>query len=655
MSGHDTQGADDTSTPTQDDQASLILGTAGHIDHGKSSLVQALTGTDPDRLAEEKRRGITITLGFAQLVLPSGRRMGVVDVPGHEKFVRHMVAGATGVDVALLVIAADDGIMPQTIEHVAVLQLLGVRTCVVALTKTDLVDEEWTALVTDEIESHLAGTAFANAPVIGVSSRTGDGLDELRSALDEAASRAVRTKKDGPARMPIDRVFTLQGIGTVVTGTLWCGTLSEGDDLVVLPGHLATRARSIQIHGEPREHAQAGNRVAVCVHSLGTDDVRPGDFLVAPEADVLSDRFDAEFTYLDPFSSGSSLKSGARVHVAHGTREVLGRILLMDGKESVAPGENLLVQIRLEEPLPVAYKDQFIVRSYSPMHVIGGGTVLASHPRRRTNLKPEERTMLAALDKGDADAAVSAHLELAQLPETADDIAQACGFDAERIAQTLSDMVGESRVVALDSSPAYYVRPALLQRILSGMEHALLEHHSSNPSSTGISKEALRQAVAPRADQACFDAVVDQAARRGAIVVSDGEISHPKAGAGAREKENAAADALMSALQDAADAPGEIDDIARSLDIDGALAGKAVTRLAREGCIVRVGANRYYDAAVIERYRAAVAAHIEANGASTAADLKEAMGTTRKYAMPLLEYFDSIGFTRREGDLRTLV
>ncbi len=634
---------------------SLILGTAGHIDHGKSSLIKALTGTDPDRLAEEKRRGITIELGFAELILPSGRHMGVVDVPGHEKFVRHMVAGATGVDVALLVIAADDGIMPQTIEHTAVLELLGVKSCVVALTKTDLVDEEWLAYVTDDIKAFLADRPFADAPIIAVSSRTGEGLDELKDAIDQAASQAKHTKSENAVRMPIDRVFTIRGFGTVVTGTLWSGTLTEGDELIVLPDHLQTRARSIQIHGNSVDYAQAGNRVAVCLHNLSTDEVHPGDFLAAPEVAQISDRFDAEFTYLDPFAYGTPLKSGARIHVAHGTREVLGRILFMDGTPSLASGEHSYAQIRLEEPLPVAYRDQFIVRSYSPMHVIGGGTVLTPNPRRRTNLRPEEHTLLEALEGGDIDGVIGAHLELAQLPETAEEIARACGIDEALTETELSRMTDEARVVSLGTHPAFFARGALLQKILSDADHALLEFHSNDPNATGMSKETLRQLVAPSADTACFDAILEEALERGTIAQSDGELSHPQASAGAREQEEKIADAVEQALQKAGSTPPEISEMAHTINIDESLVRKAATRLVREDRIVRVDTDRYYDRSVIERFRKNIVDYINAHGAATAAELKDAMGISRKYAMPLLEYFDSVGLTRRNDDTRSLV
>ncbi|MDO4289801.1 MAG: selenocysteine-specific translation elongation factor [Eggerthellaceae bacterium] len=637
------------------EQANLILGTAGHIDHGKSSLVRALTGTDPDRLAEEKRRGITIELGFAQLTLPSGRTMGVVDVPGHEKFVRHMVAGATGVDVALLVIAADDGIMPQTVEHMAVLELLGVRSAVVALTKIDLVDEEWRAFIADDVAARLEDGPFAGAPIVGVSSRTGEGLDELRAAIDTACAHASRTKDDGAARMPIDRVFTVKGFGTVVTGTLWSGQLAEGDELVVLPSGARTRVRSVQMHGASCERAAAGNRVAVSLAGLSTDEVRPGDFLSAPAAAELTDRFDAEFTYLDPFAFGRPLKSGARIHVAHGTREVQGRVLFMDGAESLDSGAHSFAQVRLDEPLPLAYRDQFIVRSWSPVHVIGGGTVLSPAPRRRTTLKPEERTMLTALDEGNVEAAVGAHLELASLPETLDDVARACGLGHAVVERALDTMEAEASLVVLGAARKRYARGALVQKLVSKIERALLSFHTANPQATGMSKEALRQAALPAADAATFDALLDVATERGAVARTEGEVSHPKAGAGARKLEQETAEKLACALAEAQDAPLEVADIAQTFAVDEALVRRALATLVRDGRAVRLDANRYYDVAVMERYREAVATRIREAGPATAADLKEAMGLSRKYAMPLLEYFDATGLTRREGDLRVLV
>ncbi len=366
----------------QNAQRHLIIGTAGHIDHGKSTLIKALTGTDPDRLAEEKKRGITIELGFAQLLLPDGTIAGIVDVPGHEKFIRQMIAGATGIDIALVCVAADDGIMPQTREHLAVLELLGVTTCVVALTKCDLVDSEWLELVKEEITAELASSSFNEAPIVAVSAREGWGLDELKEVLSKSVATSPTPNLTGPVRMPVDRVFTIKGAGTVVTGTLWQGTVRPDDELELLPKGISARIRSIQVHDKEVEHSSAGTRTALNLANLSTKEIRPGDFLITPQTLNSSDRFDARFTYLPLLSAQKPLISGTSVRIAHGTRETMGRILLMDNQTSLEPRQTAFAQIRLNEPLPLSHGDHFIVRLLSPARVIGGGVVLNGAPQK---------------------------------------------------------------------------------------------------------------------------------------------------------------------------------------------------------------------------------------------------------------------------------
>ncbi|MDO4182294.1 MAG: selenocysteine-specific translation elongation factor [Coriobacteriia bacterium] len=631
-------------------EASLILGTAGHIDHGKSSLIQALTGTDPDRLAEEKRRGITIELGFAQLELPSGRKLGVVDVPGHEKFVRQMVAGATGVDLALLVIAADDGIMPQTVEHLAVLQVLGVKSCVVALTKTDLVDEEWVGFITTEIAARLQQTPFAGSLIVPVSSRTGAGLDQLLDALDAAATTAQRTKGEGATRLPVDRVFTIKGHGTVITGTLWSGTVAPGDTLEVLPAGLTTRVRSVQIHNQDCERAFPGNRVALNLNGLTTEDVRPGDFLAAPGTVTASDRFDARLNYLDPFGRGVPFETGSRVHVAHGTKEVLGRVLLTNGAQTLRAGESALVQVRLEEPLPLSYQDRFIIRSYSPVRVLGGGTVLNAHPRRRTTLSADELTLLDALENANPQATVDAYLALLATPCSAESVAAATGLTPVQVAPCVQQAVASKVVSALGES-GVVVRRSVLQKALSAAEHALMDFHSANPGALGMPKEALRAAACPAWDQASFDAALAQAPN---IVVSDGMASHAIAGAGAKLAEQEAIKQVGALYAAAGANPPTLADAAAQTGLSAGLAKKALGALEREGAVVRYAPDAFMSAATVAAHREAVSAFLAANGSATAAQLKEAMGTSRKFAMPLLEYFDEEGLTRREGDVRVL-
>lgn len=640
-----------------DTAPALILGTAGHIDHGKSSLVLALTGTDPDRLAEEKQRGITIELGFARLELPDKTIMGVVDVPGHERFVRQMIAGSTGIDMALLCIAADDGVMPQTIEHVAVLELLGITACVVALTKADLVDEEWTGFVADEVRARLASTPFAAAEIVPVSSRTGSGLDELRSALARSAKGAKRTKREAPLRLPIDRAFTVRGAGTVVTGTLWSGTASVGSEVEILPHGLRARIRGVQVHGRPVERAEAGRRVALNLHAVGVDEVRPGDFAAAPDSISVTDRFDASVSFLGAAGWSKPLESGSRMHVAHGTREVTGRVLLMNGRASLAQGETAYAQVRLDEPLPAAWGDRFVLRSYSPMHVVGGGMVLRAHPRRTSTMPPADEALLDALRNGSEASIAQAAFSLASLPVTPIELAQTSGLDektARREFKSLEAAGGAVRLEGETGTEDRWASRAVLQRHRTAIENALLRFHAEQPSQPGIAKEALRRRCMPRATPACFDALLADAISQGVAVVSGGEASHPRAGAGAKRLEEQATELLASTLQEAAGAPPMLDELVAGSGLAPSLAYRALNTLEQQGRIVRIGQVFYLDVAALERFEQAVRARLSNDTPAAAAELKDAMGTSRKYAIPLLEYFDATGLTRRIDDKRVL-
>lgn len=636
----------------------LVLGTAGHIDHGKSSLILALTGTDPDRLSEEKQRGITIELGFARLSLDDGTTLGVVDVPGHEKFVRQMISGSTGIDMALLCIAADDGVMPQTTEHLAVLELLRIPTLVVALTKTDLVDGEWVEFMIDEVKGRLAGGPYESAEIVPVSSRTGEGLDDLKAALSRAAKATKRQKASDTARLPIDRVFTIKGAGTVITGTLWSGTISTGDELEVLPSGRVSRVRSIQIHGESVDCAQAGHRVALNLNALSTDEVRPGDFLAAPHTVIATDRFDADFTFLGLPSSDKPLESGGRVHVSHGTREVTGRILRIGDEQGFKSGEQTYAQIRLDEELPVSWQDHFIVRSYSPVHVIGGGVVLRAHPKRSTTTSPEKIALLDALRDGDGNRAAECAFNLEKAPVTCEGIAHAAGCTQKAAQSALESLEKSRKAVRLSSGQAgaveYFTTPRYVQKMRSAIENALLAFHNENPTSTGISKEALRQKAAARLSADCFDALLSDAQATKHAVVNGGEVCHPQAGAGAQALEKQAAEALLAALREAGGSPATLDEIFSNCKIEPALGRRAMASLEKTGEAMRVTKELAFSTEALSQFEQAVRTCL-ANGASaSAAELRDAMGTTRKYAIPLLEYFDDKGITRRSGDERVL-
>ncbi len=632
----------------------LVLGTAGHIDHGKSSLVLALTGTDPDRLKEEKRRGITIELGFARLELPDGSSVGVVDVPGHERFVRQMIAGSTGIDFALLCIAADDGIMPQTVEHLQVIELLGIRTLIIALTKTDLVDDDWRAFIEEEVRSSLQETPYAQAPIVSTSIKDPNSIDNLKRVIADLASTIHHTERSGNARLPIDRSFTIKGSGTVVTGTLWSGTVSSGDELELLPTKTRVRVRSVQEHNKPVETAYAGNRTALNLSAIGTDEVRPGMMLATPDTITPSDRFDARLLYLGS-ESKTRLKSGTRVRVNHGTTEVEGRVLLMDGVDEAAPREAVFAQIRLDEELPLTRSDRFIIRSMTPVQVIGGGEVLLAHPRRRTTLSKEEHELLQSLLQEDEAAACDAAFSLVPCPTTADEVARISGLSPAACSERLEKRAAQGEIVRLlsDSKKSYFLTKARLQSLTGAVENALLKFHSGNPNERGISLSALHRDIDDKISTSAFDALLLYLESTGRIVLESGRAAHPKAGAGARQKEQQISAVLIERIRAAGNTPPTADSLIADGGVDDSLVRRALNTLDKNGSIVKVGDYCFSTEAFQSAWNAA-RIYLEKQGSASATELKEAMTTSRKYAIPLLECFDEQGLTRREGDMRVL-
>jgi len=630
---------------------SLVLGTAGHIDHGKSSLIKALTGTDPDRLKEEQSRGITIELGFARLELPSGRSMGVVDVPGHEKFVRQMVAGATGIDVVLLVIAADDGVMPQTREHLAILDLLGVERGVVALTKSDLVDTEWLDLVRADIAQLLVGTSIEGAPVVAVSSKTGQGLPELLATLDEVAVDTPSKHAELPLRLPVDRVFTIAGAGTVVTGTMWSGSAGKDDPVEIYPSGVEARVRGVQVHSEQVERAHAGQRVAMNIAGVEREQISRGDIVAAPGTLTVTDRFDARFTYLGFPGEDKPFETGTRVHVHHGTREVLGRVLLVE-HEALRPGESALAQVRLEEPLAPRYDDRFIVRSYSPVFTIGGGMVLDALPPRRTVLKPHERELLEALLAHDLSSASVGLLASRALPMTSTQVAAALGVPRPHVADELNKAKLERIKVGSETA---YITAEALDGLVREIERELLAFHDADSTATGLATSALRDRVDRRLTPKAFDAVLEVADQRGVAITEKGSVRHPKAAVSAIAQEGQARERLLVLLRTQGLAPSGVLDLAKETGTDPGIARKVLGALTTDGAVVRVSSEMHFSAEAMEQARGVLVTYLETHPAgASASELRDALGVSRKYAIPLLEYFDARGVTRREGDLRVL-
>lgn len=647
----------------------VIIGTAGHVDHGKTSLVRALTGVDTDRLPEEKRREMTIDLGFASFLLPSGRRASIVDVPGHERFVGNMLAGATGIDLVLFVVAADEGAMPQTLEHLDILHLLGLEVGIVVLTKVDLVEPDWLEMVREEVREAVGGTFLSAAPVVPVSSRTGQGLDELVRQCDEALDRVSGKAAYGPARLPVDRVFTVAGFGTVVTGTLLSGRVAVEDRLELLPAGREVRIRSLQVHGEETSTALAGQRIAVNLAGLERSQVTRGEVLATPGAFSAADRFDGEMLLLP--RAAKALRSRSRVHLHAGTSEVTGRMLLLD-RLLLEPGERALVQFHSEQPLVLGTRDRFIVRSYSPVRTIGGGAVIDPHPpwRRRRFRGARGRLAIDALrarQLGDPKEVLTRLLREAGGPvprlTLLQQAQQESGLSPESLESAFVQLTTDGQVTQLDE--AGQVMLAVEWEQLAGAALQWLgQYHLQWPLRRGAGRDELRAALmsgwAPRRFATYLGSLIDV----GRVELHDDRVAAP----GHRPAPEGQLAAVVRWVEERFAGGGvSPPDRAELLqDLQGT-AGPATGRgragvepafsqafefLLETGVLVKIKDEIVFHRDVLSRVTAELMSYLSSNGSITVSDFRQHVGTTRKYAVPLLEYFDSRRITRREGDVR---
>ena len=643
----------------------VIVGTAGHVDHGKSALIEALTGKNPDRLEVERRRGMTVELGFGELALPSGKIVGLVDVPGHAHYLRAMVQGATGIDVAVLVVSAVEGVMPQTREHVHVLELLGVTHMVVALTMCALADSEMPELAELDVDDFLSGTVFAGAPIVPVSSRTGEGVDALLAALDECvdacwcACRYRSERTDAAPRLPIDRCFAIKGAGTVVTGTLHDAPVAVGDELVALPSRTVCRVRGIQVHGDT-QRALPGQRVALNLVGDGVAALDRGEMLGVEGRFGQTLRFMMTFTYLGREGAKPRvLKSGARVHVMAGTAEVVGRIMLMEGEAPMAVGETRAVQVRLEEPLPLRAGDHAVVLSYSPVMLIGGGRVLLSRCRRSRELAEGERVLYAALEAGDVAGAVDAWLALQALPVTAADVVaalDAAAGDVEASLRALVDQGAVRELVAGDVS--LYASAAGLDAAMGSLASTLSAMHAAAPKETGFTPGAVAHAAWPTADDAVAAALFAEGCSRGVCASEGAEVFDPHSAAAAARVVREACERIVALLDEAGlDAP-TLPEVGEQLQLDRDTMTRALRELSLNRSIVKVERDVALSAAAEAHARELVAAAIDAaGGAATTSVLREALGVSRKRAISILEHLDAVRFTaldKEAGGLRSL-
>ena len=610
-----------------------VIGTAGHVDHGKSALVEALTGIHPDRLREERERGLTIELGFAWMTLPSGREVSIVDVPGHVRFVRHMLAGVGAIDLALLVVAADEGVMPQTREHIEILDLLDVRHGVVTLSKADLVDDEWVELVEEELRATLEGTSLAEAPIVRSSAVTGAGLDELKRTLDAALDGVPEPRDVGRPRFGVDRVFSMSGFGTVVTGTLLDGRLKVGDALEAVPDGPTARIRGLQTHQREREEALPGTRVAINLAGVGTDELRRGQVLTPPGQLTPARTLDALVRALPH----RGLRHNLRVTLHIGAAETQGRLRVLGADEVPAGGEGWC-QIQLAPPVVAAPGDLFVLRVSD--QTLAGGRVLAvnAERHRRSDRAVIERlqTLATGTPEGEAIAALD-RVELA----TAEELAAAVDIEAPKLRDILAALVasGEALELPAGEGPAWYVSAARLVRLRTRVERALEDYEQAHLLRLAMPRDELRARVG--LGPAAFDAVLEGLAPnielRGTGAARAGWAPQPTAA------QRRASDEALAALAAAGVSPPR-------LDLDPELVGY----LEGAGRAVDCGDGVVLTAEHFEQARVTVVALIEDQGIVTLAQARDALGTNRRAAQALLERLDRDGVTRRRGDERVL-
>lgn len=631
----------------------VVLGTAGHVDHGKTTLIQALTGINTDRLQEEQERGITIELGFAYLDLPSGHRLGIIDVPGHEKFVRNMVAGASGIDLVALVIAADEGIMPQTREHFEICQLLGVKAGCIVITKTDLADPEWLELVIDDTREFVKGSFLEDAPLVTVSAVKKEGLADLVTVLDGLVGSCDFSESHGPFRLPIDRVFTMKGFGAVVTGSSLAGRIAVGDNFVVYPSGKTGRIRGIQVHGQDRPLVEAGYRTAINLQGLDKEDVGRGQVLASPGCLAPSYIIDADFLYLS--SNNKKLKNRTRVRVHLGTAEIMARLLFLE-KEEIAPGESAIVQLLLEEPVGIWPCDRYVVRSYSPVRTIGGGICFANSKRKRQRLKGLHETVFAVFRKGSEVDRCLAHLrESGKAGLTFDELAIKLGTFGNRLKKLLASPVSERRILIVESDRQRMLDHDTFDKLAALLLDKLARYHRDNPLKPGVVKEELKNLMGLGIDQRLLQFLVQEQTKAGAVVVEEAYVRLSSHRVALQEAEKETRQGIEEAYRTASLAPPRINELVQKFS---GVAKKDILAmlevLAREHVITRVSEDLYFDSAALASLRGQLKEFLQQHDEIDAQGFKQLTGATRKFSIPLLEYFDREKLTLRVGDKRIL-
>ncbi len=629
----------------------IILGTAGHIDHGKTSLIKALTGIETDRLKEEKQRGITIELGFAHFNLPGGQVLGIVDVPGHEKFIKNMVAGATGIDLVALVIAADEGVMPQTKEHLEICQLLKIKHGLVVLTKIDMVEKDWLELVREDVSEYLSETFLADTPMVEVSSVTGQGLEDLTQVLDKMAREIPEKELGHIFRVPVDRVFSMKGFGTVITGTSTSGKISTGDDITIYPQEISTRIRGLQVHNKEENDVRAGLRTAVNLQGVEKAAILRGNVLATKDSLRSTYMVDVSLDLLS--SAPRKLKNRARVRFHSGTSEIIARVVLLD-RDELNPGESCYAQIRLDEPTAVLRNDRYVLRSYSPVRTIGGGEVLNALPgRKKKRFSDPVLAEMKSLHTGDLSELMELFASIGRFQGVEQgDLPFLTNTSKKKLDDALKKLMAQKKLAQYDKERGALIHAGFLAKAREEVIDTLTQYHKDNPLKTGLQKEELRSRTTGSGNQKLFNYLMNQLSQEGSVV-QEKEIVRLK-------------DHQVTLAQDQKETRKKLEEIYVESglkppyvkewknDFPGNTGPEVLEVMSKEGVLIKATEELYFHKTAIEELEGRLKDFLKTNGEITTPQFKDLTGASRKYAIPLVEYFDRNQVTVRVGDSRVL-
>lgn len=630
----------------------VIIGTAGHVDHGKTMLIKALTGLETDRLCEEKKRGITIDLGFAHIEFPDHTQAGIIDVPGHEKFIKNMLSGAGGIDLAMLVVAADEGFMPQTVEHLDILSLLGIRDGVVVITKTDMVEPDWVDIIREDVADHVANTFLEGKPVVAVSSYTGEGIEELREILRQQVAQVAVRNEQIPFRLPVDRVFSKDGFGTVVTGTMIEGNLSVGDTVEVMPSGETAKVRTLQVHNNSVPRACAGQRAAVNLAGLHKTQLQRGDVLSKPGSLRETLMLDVKLTNLK--HSGRTIRTGSPVHFYHGARTLLCKAVLLD-RDALEPGQSCYAQLRMTEPLCAKRGDRFVIRFFSPLETIGGGIILDDCPVRHKRYQQDVLQVLQIRENGSDDQLLVQSVEeygfaLPSLQQ----LAQKRNCTEAEMLSAMTDLVNSGHV--LEILPQRYLAASLYRKACNDVITVLAEYHKANPLHSGMKIAEVRQKAFRKTDAKDADAILRAMVAGGTVTEIASRYALPDFRVVLTKKQNllrqrilqqyAAAGREVPFVEDLYQgfSPNERDDCKKVLE-----------NLASCGELVMLTPQLFYHKDVYEEVCTLTRDFFAEHPSFTLAEYRDLLSTSRKYALAILEYFDKNKITKKIDDIRTVI